>query len=125
MLDFIRQTVYALRQQYGCTIVLNKTIVGQPDYEAGKSATSIQSLPVAAIAMPYDLSKSMFKSSIITYAKNTRRFIVDTSQCDPSWTIEGTFIIYNGVRYNIKESSKMENLYYDVIATSAGDEPHE
>lgn len=124
-MQFIKQTLYSLTQQYGTTIELFKTIVGTPDFENGLTAVSKQSVIVPAIALPNDLAKTMFKSSIITYDKNMRRFIIDINGFSESWIVDATHIIYLNKRYNIKEFSKLEDHYFDVVATSAGDEPHE
>ncbi len=119
--EFINDVLYSLQRDYGCKIELYKIISGDIDFTSGSAVNNKKAITIDAIDLPVDVARQFFRPpGHITFGKRVRQFIILTKHCPESWVKNGEFIGYLGVRYNIVESSTVENCYHHVIATAQG-----
>ena len=125
-LQFIKQTLRSLRKDYGTgEITLTRYKIGDVDFINAAPSNTITSIVVCGIALPKALNVAFLPKTTLTVDRKTREFIIDDPNCTADWVKEGNYITYQGERYNIKWSESVENYYFFVRATSAGDEAAE
>ncbi len=120
-----RVSFYMHKQLFGRPIIYCSVTEGTPDYVENRSAISVNKLSITAVVEPDKINMAYLKASHTNETKYVTPFFVSRLDLKVPINPDGDYIIYNGLRYNVKEVEDIDTEVIRVICSAVKGERRE